>query len=78
MITVKSNATEDVTLHFEGNDVHVIAGEAVDLPNDQAKFVLETLGFCEVVTKAPKASVPPTPKKTTKKEEAVVEEKEDK
>ena len=78
MKTIKSNANEIVTLQYLGEDIVIDPANPIRLIEEQADFVLKTLGFCEVIEDVVKkeVSVPAVPKvKVEKKVETKTETK---
>jgi hypothetical protein len=51
MINIKSNADTSVTLTFKGEQIVINPKEVKELDELTAQFVLDTLGFCQVVGK---------------------------
>jgi hypothetical protein len=51
MINIKSNADTSVTLTFKGEQIVINPKEVIKVDEVTAQFVLDTLGFCEVVGK---------------------------
>lgn len=76
MKTVVNKHTEEVILTFEGEDIVLTPDEPVNLTPEAAKFVLDTLGFCEETKIKKEVSVPKVPAKKEVKETKVEKEEE--
>lgn len=68
MINIKNTIDKEVVLQFKGEDVVIPASGEIELPNEAAEFVLNTLAFCKEEKKVVKASVPKVPVEEKKEE----------
>jgi|SRR5690606_12437309 len=86
MIILKNTHVEDVTLTLKGEDIFLPANKEVEVTEEEAKFVVDTLGFVTKVGEAKaknrtaEVKVPEVPKEVEEvkepetTEEVVVEE----
>lgn len=61
MITVKNTIDKEVVLQFEGEDIILKPDTPITLTPEAAKFVLDTLAFCEKTEVKKEVSVPKIP-----------------
>lgn len=78
MITVKNTIDKEVVLQFKGENIILKPDTPITLTPEAAKFVLDTLAFCEKTEVKKEVSVPKVPviEEVTEepKEEEVTEE----